>query len=84
MLRDVRSTSIVQSDSTAFPVSKMKFSTLATALTASSAAALSIPARDNALRTIKLSPTEIKQVTDEEKWELLKVCDFVPSRLPDY
>jgi hypothetical protein len=61
----------------------MKFSTLATALTASSAAALSIPARDTALRTIKLSPTETKQVTEEEKWELLKVCDFVPSRYPD-
>jgi leucyl aminopeptidase len=54
----------------------MKFNVFATALAASTAAALTIPARDTTLRTIKLSPTEIKQVTDEEKWELLKVIQI--------
>ncbi|PVH91451.1 leucine aminopeptidase [Periconia macrospinosa] len=50
----------------------MKASILVTALTASSAAGLTVPKRDAQpeLLTIQLSPTEIKQVTEEEKFAL--------------
>ncbi|KAL5391653.1 hypothetical protein DPSP01_000946 [Paraphaeosphaeria sporulosa] len=51
----------------------MKLFIVATALAACSASALSIPARDAppSLRTIELSPGNIKQVTEEQKFELL-------------
>ncbi|CAI6334677.1 unnamed protein product [Periconia digitata] len=51
----------------------MRVSILAAALTATSAAALTLPKRDgeSELLTIRLSPTETKQVTEEEKFELL-------------
>ncbi|KAF2439975.1 leucine aminopeptidase 1 [Karstenula rhodostoma CBS 690.94] len=51
----------------------MKLSIAAAALTAYSAAALSIPARDAqpSLRTIELSPGNVKQVTEEQKFDLL-------------
>ena len=54
----------------------MRFATLATALTASSVVAgFNVPG----LRTIKLSPTEIQQVTEEEKWALRAVSAPIPT-----
>lgn len=52
----------------------MKLFVAAVALTAYSASALSIPRDAQAsLRTIELSPGNTKQVTEEQKFELLAV-----------
>lgn len=53
----------------------MKLSIFAASLAASCSTALSIPKLDaqSDLRTIQLSPTDIRQVTDDQKFELLAV-----------
>lgn len=61
----------------------MKLSIFAASLAASCSTALSIPKRDaqSDLRTIQLSPTDIRQVTDDQKFELLAVSQaFVFSK----
>lgn len=61
----------------------MKLSIFAASLAASCSTALSILKRDaqSDLRTIQLSPTDIRQVTDDQKFELLAVSQaFVFSK----
>lgn len=60
----------------------MKLSILISLLAASCATALSIPHRQaqSELRTVQLSPTDIRQVTDDEKFELLAVSRILFTR----